>query len=121
MSEDELNLQYFLSRKGPILVVTFVGDMNVPSIQAIEKCTSEISATELVKFVILYFRDTKRIALEAIPYLATMQKEVRKKGELQICSMHPEMREKLSKHGIIRANENTNNLAEALSALKGRL
>ncbi len=122
MSEqtEELNLQYFLSSKGPILVVTFVGEMNDASIKTLEKCNAELIAIKDVKFVILYFRDTKRISMDAIPVLATMQKEIRKTHSLQICSMAPDMREKLKKQGVIRDAEMTNNLADAIAALKGR-
>ena len=120
-SEEELNLQYFLSNKGRILVVTFVGNMDSASIQTIEKCTSEILQMKDIKFVIFYFRDTKKIMMEALTQLTIMQKEVRKSCELQICSLSPDIREKLSKNGVIRSKELTNNLADALAALKGKI
>jgi anti-anti-sigma regulatory factor len=118
MSQDENSrLQYFISVKGRILVATFVGSVEFSTIDILANCKAEIAETEDIGFVILYFRDVETVSGDGIGSLTKMQIEIRTRScDLNICSLKPNIKEKLLNMGVIRVSELSNNLPEALTA-----
>lgn len=116
----ELCFQYFLSDKKPILIVTMVGRMNFMAVQTLLKCKAEInrlSQKENARFVVFYCRDVELITGDAISVLTQMQAEIRARDcSLNICSLRPEIRERLVNMGVVRRNELTDNMRDALMA-----
>lgn len=116
----ELCFQYFLSDKRPILVVTMVGRMNFLAVQTLLSCKAEInklSHGEGIKFVVFYFRDVEAITGDAISVLTQIQKEIRARDcALNLCSLRPDIKEKLVNMGVVRRNELSDNMRDALLA-----
>src|SRR4051812_12651649 len=104
-------LQYFLSVKGPVAVVSFAGRLTREAEGVLAQCGNELLAKQ-PKHVILYLRDIgNRIELAALPAFARMQKQIREMpSDLKLCSLHPEVKRLLEDKGLLRLNEITNNL-----------
>jgi len=110
--------QYLLAHNKPLLIVTFIGDMDQSTVQPLNACRKEIADSADTKFVILNFRDVGNINGESISSLTQMQIEIRGRGcDLRISSMKPAIRDKLLKMGVIRSSELANNLREALLSM----
>jgi anti-anti-sigma regulatory factor len=106
-----------MSSNESILVVTFAGAMAPSSVQTLQRCREELAVAKLPEFVILYFRDVPTVSIDAVQILAQMQRDIRLKCPLSICSLRPETRDKLLAMGILRQNEMSNNLQDALQRL----
>jgi len=102
------------------LVVTMVGRLNFLAVQTLLSCKAEInrlSQNECIKFVVFYCRDVDVITGDAISVLTQMQVEIRARGcGLNICSLKPEVKEKLVNMGVVRRHELTDNMRDALLA-----
>jgi anti-anti-sigma factor len=111
-------LQYFLSEKKGIAVVSFAGKLSRENEPVLQQCAAEL-IEKRPKFVILYLRDLgSRMDIAALPAFARLQKAVRElPAEMKVCSPHPELRALLEEKGLLRPNELCNNLVEALQAL----
>lgn len=118
MDDSTLEFQYLIAASPPFLVVSFVGQMNKDHLNKMEQCEREIFTHENLKYIILYFRDVPNVTMDAIPFLTSLQMKIRTSRQLKICSLKPELKEKLNKLGVIRASELCNNLQEALQLLK---
>ena len=120
MSQEDVSagFQYFLSNNKPVLIVTFVGDIDHSTMEIMTKCRNEVKATQGLKFVVLNFRDVDNINGDVISVITQMQLDIRSKQcDLRISSLKPNIKEKLLKMGVIRATELSNNLREALLSL----
>jgi hypothetical protein len=118
MEEINLEFQYLVAANAPFLVVTFVGPMDKNSLDMLALCEKEIMMAENIKYVVLYFRDVPVVTADVIPFFTALQMKIRAQYTLKICSLRPEVKEKLTKLGIIRGLEVCNNLQEALQVLK---
>ena len=122
-SQDEKNqkqeFHYVVSAKGPVIIVTLVGELNGDCLAKLEACQSEVLSNEAAKFYILYLRDVPNIAGDAISFFTQFQKNIRSKGQLRISSVAPVLREKLTKMGILRHLEIVDNLQLALKGIMG--
>jgi anti-anti-sigma regulatory factor len=98
--------------------VSLVGSWDKDSVDKLAACEAELSKHKDTKFVILYFREVPSMTLDAISFLTAFQKRIRDKYTLRICSLHPELRQKLSKMGVVRGMELTDNLQTTLLDLK---
>lgn len=115
---DTDQLTYFLSEKKNILVVTFVGPLVRGSAHILEKCIQELSKREAT-WVILNLRDVPgTVDRSVFPAFARLQKNVRdRKACLRMSALHPSLRLALDEQGLVRADETSDSLAEALSSL----
>lgn len=118
MAEDSNEFQYFVAANAPFLVASFVGRIDKDSLEKIEKCEREMNSHEKIKYVILYFREVPTVNLEAIAALTSLQRRIREKYELRICSLKPDLKEKLIKLGVVRGLELADNLQATLLELK---
>lgn len=118
MEDKKTEFQYFVAANAPFLVVSFVGPIDKHSLEKLEKCETEMNLHDNLKFIILYFRDVSNVTTEAIPALTSMQKRIREKHQLRICSLNPDLKQKLIKLGVVRGLELTDNLQVTLLDLK---
>ncbi len=109
--------QYLVSSKGPVIVVTFVGELKSNCLEKLEACQSEVLNHESAKYFLLYMRDVPNITADVNIFFTQFQKNIRSKGHLRLCSVAPVLREKLTKLGIIRNLEVVNNLQIALKEI----
>lgn len=113
----DVTFNYFISSNQPFGVVTFVGEMNKDSLEKLQQCQVQMEKL-YVKYVILYFRDVTLITSDVIPFLTGLQQQARKKSELRLCSLRPDIKERLIKMGVVRGLELTDNLQQTLLQLK---
>lgn len=111
-------MSYFISEKDRVLVVVFAGSLGKDSQGILESCQSEVLAKKPAH-VILMFRDlSDRVHPAAVPALARMKSAIRAlPSELQICGLHPAFAQLLSDKGLLRVEETSKNLHEALQNL----
>ena len=109
--------KYLLSTEGPVAVVTFVGTMDSGSMVRLEECQQNLLTYVSSSCFIIYMRDVANISGDAIPFITQLQKNLRAKGEVKLCSINPTLKEKLTKMGIIRGREVFDNLRLALNSL----
>lgn len=110
--------QYLLALNKPLLIVTFIGDMDQSTVEIMASCRKEVAETPDIKFVIFNFRDVSNVNGESIAALTQMQIDIRSRGcELRISSLKPAIRDKLLKMGVIRSSELANNLREGLLSM----
>ena len=114
---DPFEFQYFISEKNGFVVASLVGMMENGALERFEQLAQDIFKNDFSKLV-LNFRDVSGISTELIPHFAKLQKSAREKqAELRICGLKPEIRERLSKAGILRPHELTDNLQTALQSM----
>ncbi len=116
-NDQQQEFQYLVSSKGPVIVVTFVGELKSNCLGKLEACQSEVLGNESAKYFILYLRDVPNITADVNLFFTQFQKNIRSKGSLRLCSVTPVLREKLTKLGIIRNLEVVNNLRLALKEI----
>lgn len=120
MSADEKRepeLSYFISEKPPFAVVIFIGSITKATLGVLEACQKELS-NKVGTLYVIAFRDVTAVDSNAIAPLARLQKMLRDKGALRICSIKPEVKKFLVEKAAIRDGEYANNLTEALESLK---
>ena len=118
MDNTNSNFQYFIASNSPFVVMSFVGSWDKDCIEKLIACEKDLGAHKAAKFVILYFREVPHMSSEAISFLTAFQKRIRERHTLRICSLHPDLRQKLSKMGVVRGMELTDNLQATLLELK---
>lgn len=110
--------QYYLSDKSPILVITMLGKLNSSAVKTLTECKAEINkfaGKSGIKFVVFYCRDVDMINGDAVSVFTQMQIEIRARSwELSICSLRPDIKEKLIGMGVVRKTELSENMREAL-------
>jgi anti-anti-sigma factor len=118
MTTDSTDLQFFVSEKNSVLVVSIAGRLHKKSEAVLEECKAEI-VNRRPRFVILYLRElADRVDINALPALVRLQKAVRDlPAELKICGVHPEFKKLLEQKGLLRLGELARNLEEALKAI----
>ncbi len=118
MNRDVPKLNYFISEKSRIVVVSFVGPLVRDSALVLQECQAQILERN-PSLVILYFRDVPdRVDQTVFPAIARIQKAIRDKNiQLKLCSLHPHLRTTFNDFGIIRPNELADNLAQALEGV----
>jgi anti-anti-sigma regulatory factor len=113
-------LVYFIAEKNFCLIVSLIGRLGRKDVQILENCIQELEKSK-AKWIVINFRDVSpEIDEPMFSELVNMQKKVRAKpAALKLCSLHPELKKRLTDRGVIRQEETNNNLTEALLALNG--
>jgi anti-anti-sigma regulatory factor len=111
-------LQYFIAEKNAVLIVSWVGEFAHGTAEVIDKCRDEVVKSG-AKWVIFNLRDLKpSMDRITVPVFARLQKGIREKpAVLRLTSMHPDLRGFLQEQGVLRPEELSNNLAEALQGI----
>lgn len=118
MENSTSEFQYFVAASAPFLVVSFVGRIDKDSLEKLEKAEAEMNSQENLKYVILYFREVPNVSLEAISALTGIQRRIREKYQLRVCSLKPDLKQRLIRMGVVRGLELTDNLQTTLLDLK---
>lgn len=113
----EKTLEYFISEKSPFAVVTFVGEMAKATLDVLESCHKDLEKNTATLYVIV-LRDVSGVDLNAVSPLVRLQKLLRDKGALVVCSIRPEIKQFLLEKAAIREGEIESNLTDALTRLK---
>jgi anti-anti-sigma regulatory factor len=116
--ESPSSLQYFIAEKNAVMIISWIGEFSHETSGVIEKCREDVG-NSTAKWVILNLRDLKpSMDKITVPIFARLQKTVREKPAiLRLTSVHPELRGFLLQQGVLRPDELTNNLAEALRGI----
>jgi anti-anti-sigma regulatory factor len=118
MENSTSEFQYFVAANAPFLVVSFVGRIDKDCLDKLEKAEAEMNSQENLKYIILYFREVPNVSLEAISALTGMQRRIREKYQLRICSLRPDLKQRLIRMGVVRGLELTDNLQSTILDLK---
>ncbi len=111
-------LEYFISEKGPFLVVSLNGTIAKNTTPVLDECREKITQANTKK-VILSLHDVSRIDLNGLPALAQLQQAVRSKpATLRLCFIKKDVAQTLFDKAIVRKDEVTMDLKEALESLK---
>jgi anti-anti-sigma regulatory factor len=116
--ESTTSLQYFIAEKNAVMIVSWIGEFSYETSGIIEKCQEDLSKSS-AKWVILNLRDLKPTMDKiTVPIFARLEKAIREKpAVLRLTSVHPELKGFLLQQGVLRPEELTNNLAEALRSI----
>ncbi len=113
--EEQKSFQYCFNQKNRMLVITLSGEMNTSVLPALEACRQELLANREVNCVVLYFQDVRSIGVDAISWLAQVQRDIRlKPAEIRLCALEDGLRERLIRMGVIRGLEVSEDLKSAL-------
>ena len=112
------SLRYFIAEQKSILVVSIVGSMVRENTGIMEEMLHQISEKS-AKWIILNLRDVPPSNDRTVcPILAKLKKAARTRAAcVRFTSVHPELRKFLESQGVVRPDEFSNNLAEALQTL----
>jgi anti-anti-sigma regulatory factor len=106
---------YSIQKSNSIVVVYLSGEIGQYALHPLEKCRTEVLENQGVRFAMLDLSNVKNLTLEAVPAFAQLQKAVRFRGiGLRLCAIPDSLKEKLSKLGVIRHNELSPSLKDAL-------
>jgi anti-anti-sigma regulatory factor len=114
---DPFEFQYFISEKNGFVVASLVGMLEGTCMERFDRLSEDIFKIEFSKLV-LNFRDVSGMSVDLIPHVAKLQKSAREKNaDLRICGLKPEIKERLSRAGVLRPHELTDNLQTALQSM----
>ena len=116
--ESTTSLQYFIAEKNAVMIVSWIGEFSYETSGIIEKCREDLSKSP-AKWIILNLRDLKPTMDKiTVPIFARLEKSIREKpAVLRLTSVHPDLKNFLLQQGVLRPEELTNNLAEALRSI----
>ncbi|MCM2324199.1 MAG: STAS domain-containing protein [Oligoflexia bacterium] len=108
-------LTYFLSEKGAVLIVTFVGPLVRANALTLEECIQDVAKSPAT-IVILSFRDVPEVMDPSLTgTLARLQNTVRQRGALlRMSGIHPSLRIFMAEAGLLLMEEVCDNLSQAL-------
>jgi anti-anti-sigma regulatory factor len=114
---EPFEFQYFISEKNGFVVASLVGMLEGTCMERFDRLSEDIFKIEFSKLV-LNFRDVSGMSVDLIPHVAKLQKSAREKNaDLRICGLKPEIKERLSRAGVLRPHELTDNLQTALQSM----
>ena len=114
---DSKDFSYFISHNGSILVASLSGFCEGDAAVLLVKCKTEIEEriTDTIQGVVLNFSGVTGIANDLVPFWAQLQSTIRShQVELRVCGVESNLKEKLNRMGILRSNEASLSLKEAL-------
>ncbi len=86
-----MSLQFFVSHRNDIAVVSFAGEMNLATLGVIDDCRVKLEPLPC-RHLILNLTEVKKISEEAIRPIALIQNLARKAGlSLRICGLREEL------------------------------
>lgn len=111
-------LSYFISERGPFLVVSLRGPLSKGTTEIIDRLRQELEGRKADR-VIVSLHDVKEVHVIAIPQFVRFLAAVRQKpAKLGVCFMAPQVFEVLDSRGALRRDELFPTLEVALAALK---
>lgn len=120
MTGSNATFNYQLSGNESVLIVNLSGFLDQDAISSIENLRTEVLSRANLHCVILNFAQIELISTEVVPLLAQLQKAIREKPtELRMCSLKMNVKEKLTRAGILRANELAEDSKDAIQSLFG--
>lgn len=109
--------KYSISKTDGILVACFAGVLNFEGISDFHGAIKEIFSEPSIRFIAVDFFQVQNITMDAIPAFLQFQKIARdRKQDLRLCGMNEDLKEKLLKLGVVRRNELSVSLREAVVA-----
>lgn len=118
LEDEDKEMQFFVSRKGPFVVVAFVGHFEMSEEEDLNRCLKEILA-EAPQFVILSMRDVNAMKRTIVPAFIRFQKQIRDQNcQLRIAALSPDIKRTMISLGAVRHDELENNLQNAILSLK---
>ncbi len=110
-------LEYFVSHRNNIAVLSLAGELNVQGLEKFEECRRQLE-TIPIRYLVINFAEISEVTDEALRPLTTLQSMVRKLDvEIRLCGLRQEIVEFLMTRGAIRQNEIRIDLLEALKSL----
>ena len=111
-TEQELN--FFVSEKGPFLVISLRGILSKATLPSLEDCSKKI-AEKSAKHVILSLHDLTDIQMTAVPAFVKLQASIRAKpATLGLCFIASTVFGLLQDRGAVRKEEVYQTLEDAL-------
>lgn len=109
--------QYFVSARNALMVISLIGKMDHHSIEPLKELEREVLHCKKITVVIFNLRDIENISVDAIPFLAKFQRDIRNMpAEVRLCGIKPELKTKLLNQGVVRTVEIYDNLKTAILA-----
>lgn len=116
MEQPDKNLDWFISEKDKYLIVSFSGTMTEDTSSKLIHCEEEVKKRN-AKCIVLNFFNIDEMTRGCMRQLAHLEKLIRDKpAKLRICFLKPDHETFLVREGIIRPNEITGNLMQALKS-----
>jgi hypothetical protein len=120
-ASDNFTLRYFITEKSSILVISLVGPLVRTNVPVLEQCLAEISTRDFQLAVLLFQDCGNTVERPVFPALTRLQKVLRDRpAKIRVGGLVDDLYHLLLNHGVIRQNEATATLQEALSSLLGR-
>ncbi len=114
---DGTNFEYFVSTKGPFIVVSLLGRMNSKAVPMLNELMAELGLNGTATVLVFNLRDVSEIGGDALQVFAQIQKNARARpAELRLAGVKPELKTRLLTEGIIRTSELFDNLQAAIMA-----
>ena len=111
------NLEYFISKKKGLILVTFLGAFKKKNEEKIEICVKEILQTP-GKGVILNFRDITQMSVDVVPVLLKAKRAIKgKPAKCFYAGLKPAYRDLLIGANAIQREEYRDNVFDAYSEL----
>jgi len=112
-----MSLQFFISHRNDVAVVSFAGEMGLQSLDALDDCRQKIEALP-IRHLVINLTEVEKIGSEAIRLLTLIQNNARKTClDVRVCGLREEILRFLLKNNVIRKNELRGTLVECLQSL----
>ena len=108
-------LDYFVTYKNEILIVTIFGEINSTSLPIFTECIKEINSIEdTCSFIVLYMRDVSQVTKDSLGIFSKFLENLKKltPDKFKICSAKPSLRVLFLDSNITTKDVFTNNLKE---------
>jgi anti-anti-sigma regulatory factor len=112
------SFHFSIHRRESTVVALLSGKIQVTDLQEFSNFQTMLFSQTGLKIVLLDFSQVQAITLDAVPALVQLQKLVRvEKLHLRLCGMNEDLKEKLSRLGVIRSSELSTSLKSAVDSL----
>ena len=108
--------EFFISQRGEIAVICFIGVANRNTIELFEACIQQAEGIT-ARHTIFNFRDLRDLREPFFRPLAKMMADARRRGPVRLAGLNPQHKETLAVTGILRSQEISNNLNDAIVSL----
>ncbi|MGE0526955.1 MAG: STAS domain-containing protein [Bdellovibrionales bacterium] len=119
MSEERKEFSYILVGNDAVVIANLTGELQARAAPAVETFKDEILGRDAARVVILNFSEVTAINGDVIPCVAQLLKSVRSKpAELRLCSLSPEVKDKLNRYGLLRSIEVAEDIKRAIHSIR---
>ena len=112
-------LDFVMTEDGPVLLISFFGDIEVATLQDVERHAIPVVSTEKIRFVAFNFQSVQSMERQSISLFVRFKTRLNELGKtIRLCNLELDLKLILESHGAISGSEDVDTLMEAMRAFE---